>query len=169
MRIVRVSFLVAISFAGLGAIFRGCSSARNSNVIMKEQANSDIKPSQVLAGFNEITSVKGTTEEGAPYSTQIYESSDSVRVLLMRENHDSPARANKELRERLETALEIVERGPRIDQQSQSGGERVIAKFANKDFSEEEIAILWADGQQLFSIRSSSLTVALEFEKQFNR
>src|SRR5882672_9429852 len=73
MRTIGVVCVIAISIAGIGAIFRECVSDRSSNMRMKEQDNTnktEIKPTQATE-FKELTSVKGTTKDGAPYSAQI--------------------------------------------------------------------------------------------------
>ncbi len=172
MRIIALSCIIAIGFASFAAISRGCRSSRSSNIIMKDRETTN-KPQttlgQVTTEFKELTSVKGTTKDGAPYSAQIFESRDGVRVSVTRENRDSPARADKEFHRRIEKALEIIERGARVDQKGQTGGQRVVARFAKTGSSESEAVILWTDGPQLYWIASSSVTVALEFEKKFYR
>src|SRR5260370_25335718 len=98
---------------------------------------------QVTTEFKELTSVKGTTKDGAPYSAQIFESRDGVRVSVTRENRDSPARADKEFHRRIEKALEIIERGARVDQKGQTGGQRGGARFAKNCSSQKTAAIPW--------------------------
>jgi len=171
MRIIGLSCIIALGFASFAAICRECGSSRSSTITMKEQQTTNkpqTTPDQATE-FNELTSVKGTTKDGAPYSAQIFESPDGVRVSVTRENRDSPARADKELHRRIEKALEIIDRGTKVDQKGHTSGQRVVARFAKSGSSESEAAILWTDGSQLYSIASSSLTVALEFEKKFYR
>jgi hypothetical protein len=171
MRIIGVVCVIAMSFAGMGAIFRECASGRSSNMTMKEQDTTN-KPEanrgQAIE-FKELTSVKGTTKDGAPFSTQIYESTTAVRVSVTRENRDSAARASKELQKRIKPAVEIIERGPKLDETGQRVGERVVATFAKSDSSGNEVTVLWTNSGQLYYIQSTSLPVALEFEKKFYR
>lgn len=172
MRIIGVVCVIAMSVAVIGASFRECASGRNSNMTMKEQDitnKPEIKPGQAVTEFKELTSVKGTTKDGAPYSAQIFESTTGVRVSVTRENRDSAARASKELQKRIKPAVEIIERGPRLDETGQRVGERVVATFAKSDSSGNEVTVLWTNGGQLYYIQSRSLPVALEFEKKFYR
>lgn len=171
MRTIGVVCVIAMSFAGIGAIFRECASGRNSNMTMKEQDTTnkpEIKPGQAL-DFKELTSVKGTTKDGVPYSAQIYESPDGVTVSVTRENRDSAASAAKVLQKRIKAAVEIIERGPKLDETGRRVGERVVATFAKSDSSGNEVEVLWTNGGQLYYIQSTSLPVALEFEKKFYR
>jgi hypothetical protein len=171
MRTIGVVCVIVVSFAGLGAIFRECASGHISNMTMKEQAitnKPEIKQGQAIE-FKELTSVKGTTKDGAPYSAQIYESSDGVRVSVTRENRDSSAGAAAALQKRTKSAVEIIERGPKLDETGQRVGERVVATFGKSDSSGNEAMVLWTNGGQLYYIQSSSLPVALEFEKKFYR
>ena len=170
MRTIGFMCFVALSFAAVIASLGDCDSRRGSKTTMQEQnSNSpvDINKNQTTE-FKELSSGKGTTRDGAPFATQLFETQDGVQVLVIRENRDSPARADKELQRRIKKAREIVERVPKADERSRVG-ERVVAKFAKNGSSEEEVQILWTNGQQLYSIKSPSLTVSLEFEKKFYR
>lgn len=171
MRTIELMCFVALSFAGMGGSFSDCDSRHGAKTTMEKQ-NSNV-PTETkqnrTAEFKEISAGKGTTRDGAPFSTQLFESQEGVRVSIIRENRDSPVRADKELQRRIKQALEIVERGPKVDERGQRVGERIVAKFAKNGSAEEEVAILWTEGQQLYSIKSLSLTVALEFEKKFYR
>ncbi len=172
MRTIGVVCVIAMSFVGISAIFGKCASDRNSNMTIKEQDTTnkpEIKPSQAATEFKELTSVKGTTKDGAPYSAQIYESPDGVKVSVTRENRDSSAGASKALNKRIKEAVEIVEQADKMDEKGQRVGERVVATFAKSDSSEKEVAVLWTNGAQFYYIQSPSLPVTLEFEKKFYR
>jgi len=172
MRTIGVVCVIAMSFAVIGAAFRECASGRSSNMTMKEQDitnKPEIKPGPAVTEFKELTSVKGTTKDGAPYSAQIYESTTGVRVSVTRENRDSSTQASKELQKRIKQAVEIVERDTKMDEKGQRVGDRVVATFAKSNSSENDVAVLWTNGAQFYYIQSSSLPIALEFEKKFYR
>jgi len=161
-----VLYLVALSFAGLGISFSDCDPRRGSKTMENGNRPSDMKQGQA-SEFRELSSGKGTTKDGAPFSTQAYESKDGVKILVMRENRDSPERASRRLQERTKEAVEIVEQGSKVDEKGQRVGERVVATFTKNGSSEKEVVILWTNGQQFHYIQSSSLQVAREFEKKF--
>jgi hypothetical protein len=75
----------------------------------------------------------------------------------------SPALANQSLWGKLNSASEIVERTPVLDETGQQVGERVAARFAST------ASILWTHNSVLASIDAPSLNLALEFESAFER
>ena len=168
MKTGEVLYLLALSFAGLGIGFSNCDPRRSSKTMESGNRPSDMKQDQA-SQFRELSSGKGTTKDGAPFSTQTYESKDGVKVLVMRENRDSPERASRRLQERTKEAVEIVERDTKMDEKGQRVGDRVVATFAKSDSSEKEVAVLWTNGAQFYYIQSPSLPVTLEFEKKFYR
>jgi hypothetical protein len=119
--------------------------------------------------FSEVSSEKGTTKDGAPFASQLYQSSDGVGLTVTRENRDSAARVNKELQRKLKVATRIIERAPKLDDTGRRVGERVAAMFVPNDSHKEQASVLWTYGGQLYYIESQSLRHALEFEKKFNR
>ena len=126
-------------------------------------------PENQAITFADKLGAKGTTKDGAPFSTHVYESSDGVVVSMMRENRDSPPKADKALQRKLKKAIRIIERGSKLDEEGRRVGERVVAMFALDNSQKEQASVLWTNGQQLYYIESLSLKHALEFEKQFYR
>lgn len=170
VRILSFACFLSLIFGSCGVMFSGCDSRRSSNAMQSQNGSARVNGNQTRTPeFKEVSAGKGTTKDGAPFSTQAFETEDGTRVSVFRENWDLPMRADEELEIRIKDALEIVERGPRASESGEHLGERVVAKFTKDGSAEPDIAILWTDGQQLFAIRSSSLAVALEFEKKFYR
>jgi len=170
VRMLVLACFLSLIFGSFGAMFSDCNSRRGSNATQPQDGGPSANGNQTRTPkFQEVSAGKGTTKGGAPFSTQAFETEDGTRVSVFRENWDSPQRADEELEIRIKDSLEIIERGPRASERRGHRGERVVARFTKNSASEPGITILWTDGQQLFSISSSSLTVALEFEKRFHR
>lgn len=166
-------FSIALMVAFLGAISATAATLwiighRSPPHAMKsEDVNLKQAPDNQEITFADKLGAKGTTKDGAPFSTHVYESSDGVVVSIMRENRDSPTKADRALQKRLKRAIRIIERGSTLDEKGQRVGERVVAMFALDNSQKEQASVLWTNGQQLYYIESLSLKHALEFERQF--
>ena len=156
--------LAGISSAALG-IRPASSPATKEAMVLKQEGEKQESASR----FNEVSSKKGSTKDGAPFSSQLYQSSDGIELTVTRENRDSAGRANKELQKKLKGSLRIIGRAPKLDEKGERVGERVVAIFAFDDSQKEQASVLWTNGQQFYYIESLSLKHALEFEKQFYR
>jgi hypothetical protein len=156
--------LAVVSSAALG-LWPAAAPAKNEEMAIKQEGQ---KQESALL-FNEVSSKKGSTKDGAPFSSQLYQSSDGIEVTVTRENRDSAGRANKELQKKLKGSLRIIGRAPKLDEKRERVGERVVAIFAFDDSQKEQASVLWTNGQQFYYIESLSLKHALEFEKQFYR
>ena len=119
--------------------------------------------------FKDLQGGRAKTPEGVPFSYHLYKSSDGIAVTTIIENHSSPASAQRALRNKLRTAIKIIERGPRTETQAEEKGERAVFSFAAPVSRKIQAAVIWTDGQQLYRIESLSLKHALAFEKQFYR
>lgn len=119
--------------------------------------------------FKDLQGGRGKTPDGISFSYHLYKSSDGVGVTTIVESHSSPASAQKALRNKLRTAIKIIERGPRIEDQAEEKGGRAVFSFAVPGSHKKQAAVIWTDGQQLYRIESRSLKHALAFEKQFYR
>ena len=119
--------------------------------------------------FEEVLSESGVTKDGNRYCYQLYRSSDSIGVSVTSENHNSPAEANKALQKELEQAVKIIEREPKLDEQGQSVGERVVASLPSNDPDKPQAFVLWSDGSSFYQISSFSLRHVLELEKRYSR
>jgi hypothetical protein len=133
---------------------------------VEERTSQQVSETQAIT-FTETIGGKGTTRDGAPYSTHVYKSSDGIVVSVIRENQDSASKAGKALQRKIKQANKILEESPKLDEKGQRIGKRVVAMFAPDDSLNKQASVIWTDGQQLYYIKSSSLKHALEFEKQF--
>lgn len=160
-----ISTTIVITLAGVSAaaLWLRPAPTKKEGMALTQQV---IKQEKALE-FNEVSSEKGTTKDGAPFSSQLYQSSDGVGLTVTRENRDTADRANKELQRKLKGATRIIERGSKLDEKGQRVGERVVAMFALDDSQKEQASVLWTSGRQFYYIESLSLKHALEFEKQF--
>jgi len=80
---------------------------------------------------------------------------------------DSPEEAQQELTKQLEQAMEVSERGEKLNQAGERVGKRAVAYFkADVSSGYLEVAkIIWTEGSVLRSIEGS-YTYAVEFESQ---
>jgi len=118
----------------------------------------------------QITFNLSGTDTGPNANYYYYKASDGVRLMRVSIKLPTPARANEELRYKLQlnqnkipTDRKIIERGPNQDINRQVVGERAVATFGPED---HQLALLvWTNGEVLNWIESPSLHHVLELEK----
>lgn len=168
MQIVICFFMVMLLIGCNGKSTAYSAGDRRSSMNTNDRAylqEADIQPLE----FKDLQGGRAKTRDGTPFSYHLYKSSDGVGVTTIVENHSSPASAQKALRKKLRTAIKIIERGPRTEDQAKEKGERAVFTFPLPGSNKEQAAVLWTDGQQLYHIESLSLKHALAFEKQYYR
>lgn len=112
----------------------------------------------------------GEREDGGRFSVQVFDSSDGMRLTLRRDFFKSPAQANEKLQGDVKKAVEITERGPKVDESGKQIGERAVMIFVPnpKNENERHATVSWTENSTYYSIQSSSLRHVLEFEKRFH-
>lgn len=118
--------------------------------------------------FSGVSFSHGRKGNGAEYSAGIYDSSDGVGVVATIEIYPSGSRARAEMIRRIKRSTRIVERGRKTDRNGKLIGERMVVIASGDSGARSFATILWLDQEDLNIIESSSLQVALEFERQFH-
>ncbi|HEV8428743.1 MAG TPA: hypothetical protein VGQ41_12655 [Pyrinomonadaceae bacterium] len=162
-----ISITLLIALTGVSAARLWLRSAPVPTDKEKKVSKQEDRKQESALSFNEESSIKGATKDGAPFASQAYQSSDGIGVSVTRENRDSATRASKELQRKLKATTRVIERSPKLDEKGRRVGERVVAMFALDDSQKEQASVLWTNGRQFYYIESLSLKHALEFEKQF--
>jgi len=163
-----INFIVALS-----VILGGCNVTKTPSTQDISQPQATTTHQQPSAAqdtmYENIMSGKAETADGAPFSFQAYKSPDGVPISTRLERRDSPARAEKELLRNIESAVEVLERGPKLDEGGRQIGKRVVLTTNQEGLTKLQTTVLWTDGSQLHFIESPSLQHALEFEKWYLR
>ncbi|MGH9942903.1 MAG: hypothetical protein ACRD9R_11170 [Pyrinomonadaceae bacterium] len=115
--------------------------------------------------FTATTVFDGKTKDGAQYTNQIFKSSDCVTVSKMIVFFNSPARALDEIQRENKKASVIIDRGPKLDNNGQQVGERVVLQFAIEGQRQAHAEVIWNENLEFHSVIAPSLQHVLEFEK----
>jgi hypothetical protein len=118
--------------------------------------------------FNGVSFSHGKKGNGAEYSAGIYDSTDGVGVVMTVETYSSASLARAEMMRKIKGATRIVERVRKTDQNGKLIGKRAVVIAPGDSRDRSYATILWLDQEDLNIIESSSLHVALEFERQFH-
>ncbi len=106
----------------------------------------------------------GRFSDGTMMGCRTYEDSNGTKVFMEYGTFDSAEKAKAEMQRSLRGAKKIIEQ-QRKTSLRQVIGERVVAMFVNYRTHEKYAAIILTRGSDYFQIQSSSLSVALQFEK----
>jgi hypothetical protein len=107
----------------------------------------------------------GKTEDGIRFSNQLYKSSDCLKIIKTIKLFNSPAQAYEEFQREFKRASTIIDRGPKIDDNGQQVGERVVLQFAAEGQSQARAEVIWTKNSEFHSITAHSVQHALEFEQ----
>jgi hypothetical protein len=119
--------------------------------------------------YQNVLSGRAETADGTPFSFNLYKSSDGVAISVRVERHSLPAGARNELLRNIRGAIEVLERGPKLDESRKQVGERALLTSKQEESDALQTTVLWTEGSQLHFIESPSLQHALEFEKWYLR
>jgi len=117
--------------------------------------------------FKDEMGGSGITKDGNHFSFHDYASEDGVKLSTYIEICSSAELAKEALGERVKQASTIIARGPKLDKNNKSVGERVVLTVERKTQGEaqSESFICWTIGSRLHCIQSKSIKHALAFEK----
>lgn len=104
--------------------------------------------------------------DGTRVSYNTYVSADGVGVLFTVQKHRSATSANNALKRRIRKASKIIERGVKLDKDGRRVGDRVLLLSHTRLPQKTVAGVVWSERATLYSVESSSLKHALEFEKQ---
>lgn len=128
----------------------------------KIQTEATVRP---CLEYRDISAGLSFTTEREPVSYHSYVASDGTRVSGIYFYYHSSKKANKELRRRLIPAVQITQRGPKLNSKGQKIGMRVIGVFRSRASSVNEFEVLWTDGSNLNILSGPSLPILLQFEE----
>jgi hypothetical protein len=131
----------------------------------RQQAAGSQTKSQVQ--FKNERGGNGTTKDGNHFSFHVYTSQDGVALLTYIEEYATPELAKRAIDEKAKEASSIIARGPRLNKDGETIGERVVLveKSQGETRSEPESFICWTTGSRIHWIQSKSLNHALAYEK----
>ncbi len=118
--------------------------------------------------FKQGSAGSGKTKDGSRFSFTEWESSDGVWLDFRVEQRGSPTRARVALIGKLR-GKSVLERAPKLDDQGQKVGERVVAKYYWKEGKKYQSIIVWTAGADVNYLESSSLEHLLAFEKSLGK
>jgi hypothetical protein len=154
--------LCAISVVGIVLLNEGRPSSR-INTPQRLSHLSAGTPEQLK--FRRIAIFDGKTEEGVGFANYVYKSSDCFSVTEVTTLFHSSSRASEEVIREAEKASNVIERGPKFDEQGQQVGERVVMELKADDQNKESARIVWSYRSDFHSIIGPSLRHVIEFEK----
>ena len=103
---------------------------------------------------------------GSRNSTWTYRSSYFVQTSFGNVVYDSEETASEAFNQRLNRAIKVVNRAPKVNKQGLLIEQRALALFFDAGNKEYYAAAIWTEGRVLRSIHSSSFVHVMEFEKQ---
>ncbi len=119
--------------------------------------------------INQAVSFRVTLERhGSNSHYYDYEAGDGVKLMRASMRLESPERANTELWHKIElyaSITEILERGPKVNSDGRTIGERLVTMQTGTE-SGQIAWVIWTDGAELCWIESPSLRHVLELERQ---
>jgi hypothetical protein len=153
--------VLTILMVGLGGsvLIQRLKAHRNNDI---ERTSAQVKP---CLEYRDLSAALEFTKEGEPISHHSYIASDGMRINSTYFYYRSPKKANRALRRKLTSAVQIVERGAKLNSKGQKTGSRVIGIFRSEVSRLNEFHLLWTDGSDLGIIRGPSLQHLLGFEK----
>jgi len=129
----------------------------------------DSKMATELLTFIPGSDTRGT-KEGVPFFEQQFKSVPCVTLSTRIEYLDTSAHAEELLQTKIKSAVQIIERAPKMDAGGQSRGERVVIALApdRLDDFQHKFVVMWTEDSQLHSIEAPILNYVLEFEKRYH-
>ena len=117
--------------------------------------------------FKDEKGGSGVTKNGNNFSFHSYTSGDGIKLFTYIEDCASVELAKRAVEEKIKEASSVSIRGPKLDKNGKSIGERVVLKVERKVQGEEQSdsLICWTTGSRLHWIQCKSLRHALAFEK----
>jgi hypothetical protein len=117
--------------------------------------------------FKEKANFDGETDDNSRFSDLVYEASDGERLTRRIIFYGTPERAGKKMESELKLALQVVERGTKIDAEGRLVGERAVILYAPDRLNKERLRakVLWTTGDQFNSIDGPSVRHIVDLEK----
>ena len=103
---------------------------------------------------------------GGGFGITSYSSSYFVKLWFVQSAYPSPEKADAIFNQTLSHAINVIELGPKINQQGVVVGRRAMVILYSPQLSKNYTEIIWTDGGFLHYIGSTSTMQVREFEKQ---
>jgi hypothetical protein len=112
----------------------------------------------------------GVTKNCNSFSFHNYTSGDGTKLFTYIEDCASVQLAKRVFEEKIKEASSISTRGPKLDKNGKSMGERAVLTVERKvqGKAQSDTLICWTTGSRLHWIQCNSLRHALAFEKTLN-
>jgi hypothetical protein len=118
-------------------------------------------------GLKSMGCDKGSLNNGIPYYQHLYKWADNEWVAITKFKYGSADAAVAEIIRRGKSASKVIERTPKLNNEGQQVGERLVNLYTLKTGNVFSF-VCWTDGEWLYIIQSLSLDPVLEFEKRFS-
>ena len=106
------------------------------------------------------------TKGGTAASVHSYESENGTAVVQLREWYKSASDARSGLETLARKASRVIKQGTKKDEKGRIVGKRVELVFGHGHQAGPEMVIAWTDGATVVDLRSTSLPLLLDFERQ---
>lgn len=100
-------------------------------------------------------------------SVHTFKAEDGTLVFQSDDWYKSASEAHTGLDKLVKNASQVKVKGTKTDAQGRVIGKRVELIFAHSHRAKQEVVIAWTDGAIVVRLRSTSLPLLLDFEKQF--
>lgn len=133
----------------------------------------DKQPPDSGMATKELTFLPGPstsgTKEGVAFFEQQFKSTGCVTLLRRTEYVDTRVHAEELLQRKVQSAVQLIERGPQKVGAGQRLGERAVIVLApdRMDDFQHKFVVLWTEDSELHSIEAPILNYVLEFEKRY--
>ena len=107
-----------------------------------------------------------TLDGGGGFSVTSYRSSYFIQLAFAHYGYATPEKANAVFNEHLTEAVQVIDVGPKLDQQGKIVGRRAVVISLDQNKDKQVAVVFWTEGKFLHAINSTSLTHVLEFERQ---
>lgn len=144
-----------------GAIIIHPSKVNDSKNI--EHTSTQIEP---CLKFIHLSAGLTSSKQGESVALHTYMASDGTMAFRTYFYYRSPKKANKELRRKLTSAVQIIKHEEhKLNEKGSRIGARVVGIFRSNVSGVNEFEVIWTDGSDLNVIKGSSLQHVLQLEK----
>src|SRR5205809_351786 len=152
LRLMTICLLLTLNF---GLEVRSCSHKAPLTERTVEYQNPRVDLVTSDLSFEPKSALDGVTVEGFEFSSESWEASDGVDILLRIQYCRSPKNAERALRQTEKTASRTFEEKVLINKDGKKVGRRIVVSFRSEMIQRPSV-ILWTDGDKFYSVESSS-------------
>lgn len=166
-----MTFLMLLNYLFLATLlgFPGRTFVQDSKVNTSSQENPTAAKGKQEEAFKVTGMGQKKTASGIFLGFRLYEGEKGTKVVVTYGTLRSPEQAETELQHWLEAAKKIISRNEKKNILGLKDGYRAVATYMDPNTKEECTAIMWTNGPELWEVDSSSMPIALDFEKRIER